>query len=343
MKNLKVLFFTIISFLFFSTNAYARVYTNEDVEDYLEVVLDYMNYVYYENITYSVNNGNITFTKTTKEGDVYTTDYLYNNGTYTYNTKLASIDTNKDRLQNQYDFIAAFTMLNAIVSIYDDETAKEVKDVIVSSELDNDHLSFEQHGATWIDAPIPAIPFITDSGEEFTLDGHIQKIIIDINNPKFMKLATTIDEPGLNPLEQIISIEVIDDEEPTPPDKPNEEGDGTGDNSGTTGSGTSSGNDGESSSTNKPNSGNSSSDTDKNNTSPSTTKPDSNKDKDSTSQTTINNNSSYESENDLTNKTPNLVENPKTGVYTSISTIIIAILGIVGLVYLNRNKILKKF
>lgn len=353
MKKLKVLLFVIMSFLLFSSSVYARVYTNEDVENYINVVLDHMNYLYDENVTYNVNNGNVTFTKVTKSGDIYTTEYLYNNGTYTFNTKLPSVNTDQDRLQNLYDFLAAFTMVNAIVSIYDDETAREVADVVVSSELDNDHLSLEKHGAIWIDSPIPAIPFIMDNGYESTIDGHIQNIVIDINNQKFIKLATTLDEPGENPLEQIIVIEITD-EELKPEEKPSEN-ENTGGNGGTTGSGSTSGKDEGSTSTDKPGSGNNdstgdtSSNTDKNDDSintPNSPKPDTDKgnsDKDSSQQTTINNNNtSYESENDMNNETPDLVENPKTGVYTSITAIIVAIAGVLGLGYLNKNKILKK-
>lgn len=317
MKNLRILFVGIISFLVFGTSVYAegRVYTNEDVEGLLATTLAKVNAFYGENMTYKVDSSsNITFTKITKAGDVYTTEFPYGVAVYNFVSKLDSVSTDKDRLQNFYDYMAASAMVMTAASMYDAETKAKYAGEAVSSTLDADGgLNLDDHGVIWKDTPVTATPFKIDSGYTVTVDGQLKQVSLDLNHPTFIKLASTIDDPGDNPLEQILTIEAVAGE-PATPDKPVAPSDKD-DNPG------------------------------------STTNPGSDKPTDDTNpkdDTTNNNDGSNNDKNDQTNNpsgTPSKpvgVENPKTGVYTSIVGIIVAVLGVIGLVYLNKKNILKK-
>lgn len=357
MKSLKLVCLFVFGFFAFDLAVEARTYTNVDVESHLSITMANVNEAFGENISYTLKDGTITFKKTTKDNQIYTSVFTYNNGKYTFSTTLSNVVSLNDHLQNFYDFLAATTTASAILAIYDEDTANEVKDLVVSNELDNDHLSKETHGIVWIDSPITPMAFVTDMGKTFSIDGSLKTIEIDLNNKKFMKLATTIEEEGNNPLEQILLIVEGGDTSTGGSSSGSgseniETGSGsTGTSSGNTpfGSSSSSGNTG--TTTGGSSSPSSETGTTKPSTNPETTNPDNSSS--SNNQNTIiqNGNNSYESENvthpekgeNTSSGNVENPENPKTGVYTSLTGIIILVVCLILFNVLNKKKLFKNF
>lgn len=220
MKTLKLALLTLILFFTMSMTVSAKTFTNKDVEAKLQYGINYVNGLANENLYISMNEDNVRIIKTSTDGQNYVTEFKYQNGIYTYTSTITSLADTESQIKNFYNGLSVMAFMSSVVSIYDEEIKNAVKDIEVKSTLTDDHLLETDHGIAFIDEPAEEIKIELDSGMTATINSIIRNIKIDLNNQKFQKLATTLENES-NPLNLIIQLEKVGTEEnPNPSPDP---------------------------------------------------------------------------------------------------------------------------
>lgn len=218
MKTLKNAILILAAFFMMSASVDAKTYTNKDVEAKLDFGVNYVNSLIDDNIYYSVDSSDIKIIKTSTTGKNYVTEIKYQDGVYTFNSKFPSVSTTEEQIQNAYDGLAMMAFMSAVVSIYTTDTATSVASVVVKDTLTNDHLTEADHGIVFTDEPLEEVFVDLDNGSSLATNSIIRTVKIDLNNQKFQKLATTLENEN-NPLNLIIQLDTKGpSDEPSNPD-----------------------------------------------------------------------------------------------------------------------------
>lgn len=218
MKTFKNAILILAAFFMINTSVDAKTYTNKDVEAKLDFGVNYVNSLIDDNIYYSVDGSDIKIIKTSTTGKNYVTEIKYQDGIYTFNSKFPSVSTAEEQIQNAYDGLAMMAFMSAVVSIYTTDTATSVASVVVKDTLTNDHLTEADHGIVFTDEPLEEVFVDLDNGSSLATNSIIRTVKIDLNNQKFQKLATTLENEN-NPLNLIIQLDTKGpSDEPSNPD-----------------------------------------------------------------------------------------------------------------------------